>query len=183
MPMDRQCLVFEIDRVPENGMVLDRVIDGGLFDIEDEDITLNQDVELKGELKRVRRDILFYARVGTEATVRCSRCLGTFSQNVKCDAKAQFKPKEEAIQSEAEIELRAEDCEIEYYEGETISLAEVVRDAILLSFTTMVLCKDDCQGLCSQCGANLNLAPCTCSLDEVVDPRFEKLRLLKEKLK
>lgn len=36
------------------------------------------------------------------------------------------------------------------------------------------LCREDCAGLCPECGANLNQAPCGCS-HEKYDPRMEKL--------
>jgi len=183
VPMDRQRLVFEIDKLPEAGMKLERVIEGELFDIEGEDVSLNESVKLKGELKKVRRDVLFSASIETVATVCCSRCLQATPQSVRCMVKAQFKPKAEDIQSDSEIELSSEDCEIEYFEGDVISLVDVVRDGILLSFPAMVLCQENCQGLCPQCGANLNLNSCSCGMDAVVDPRFEKLKQLKEKLK
>jgi uncharacterized protein len=148
VPMDRQRLVFEIDKIPEAGMKLDRVIDGELFDIEGEDVSLNENVKLKGELKKVRRDVLFSASVETVATVCCSRCLQEAPQSVRCMVKAQFKPKAEDIQTDSEVEITSEDCEIEYYEGDVISLVAVVRDGILLSFPTMILCQENCQGLC-----------------------------------
>ena len=43
------------------------------------------------------------------------------------------------------------------------------------------LCKPDCAGLCSNCGANLNEGPCNCDKEDV-DPRFAALRSLKNEL-
>ena len=51
---------------------------------------------------------------------------------------------------------------------------------IVMSLPTKVLCKDDCRGLCSVCGKNLNEGDCGCSKSEV-DPRLAALaELLKE---
>jgi uncharacterized protein len=37
------------------------------------------------------------------------------------------------------------------------------------------LCRADCQGLCPACGANRNVAPCTCA-PKPPDPRLAVLR-------
>jgi len=45
---------------------------------------------------------------------------------------------------------------------EELDVSTEVRDAILLSLPTKSLCREDCRGLCPNCGANLNLEPCRC---------------------
>jgi len=61
-----------------------------------------------------------------------------------------------------------------------IDLAPLMRELSLLSLPIKVLCKPDCQGLCQECGANLNLGDCGCAADEI-DPRFAILgSLLKD---
>ncbi|MFB3072964.1 MAG: DUF177 domain-containing protein [bacterium] len=42
------------------------------------------------------------------------------------------------------------------------------------------LCHPDCKGLCSSCGSNRNLVPCSCSAEEV-DERFAALKQLQER--
>ena len=42
------------------------------------------------------------------------------------------------------------------------------------------LCADDCQGLCAQCGRNLNEGDCDCVRDET-DSRWGPLKELLEK--
>ncbi len=58
-----------------------------------------------------------------------------------------------------------------------IDLAPLVRELCLLSLPTKVLCRPDCQGLCQECGANLNEGDCGCAGDEI-DPRLAALRQL-----
>jgi uncharacterized protein len=58
-----------------------------------------------------------------------------------------------------------------------IDLAPLVRELSLLSLPIKVLCRPDCQGLCQECGANLNYGDCDCADDEV-DPRLVVLREL-----
>ena len=51
-----------------------------------------------------------------------------------------------------------------------------------MEFPVRFLCKDDCLGLCSKCGKNLNEGNCECDTKEI-DPRMEPLRKLLEKMK
>jgi uncharacterized protein len=58
-----------------------------------------------------------------------------------------------------------------------IDLAPLVRELSLLSVPIKVLCRPDCQGLCQECGANLNYGDCDCA-EEVIDPRLAALQTL-----
>ena len=58
-----------------------------------------------------------------------------------------------------------------------IDLAPLVRELSLLSLPVKVLCRDDCQGLCQECGANLNDGDCGCDSGEI-DPRLAALQQL-----
>ena len=44
-----------------------------------------------------------------------------------------------------------------------------------------VLCRDECRGLCPQCGQNLNTASCDCA--PPADPRWDALAVLRDGLK
>jgi len=46
-----------------------------------------------------------------------------------------------------------------------------------LSIPMKLLCREDCQGICPGCGANLNQEACRCG-EKPGDPRWEKLREL-----
>jgi uncharacterized protein len=65
----------------------------------------------------------------------------------------------------------------EYVIGEDgfVDLAPLVRELALLELPYLHFCREDCQGLCSHCGQNLNEATCNCQ-EEVIDPRLAALR-------
>ena len=65
-------------------------------------------------------------------------------------------------------------------EGNSLDLDELVVSDILLELPTKLLCKEDCKGLCSSCGRNLNEGKCGCE-EKTVDPRLEVLRQLLDK--
>lgn len=78
-------------------------------------------------------------------------------------------------------EATAPEGETLVFEGETgyIDLGPLVRELSLLELPIQAFCRPDCQGLCVECGANLNESDCGCQADEI-DPRLEKLRSLLE---
>ncbi|MCX6149958.1 MAG: DUF177 domain-containing protein [Ignavibacteriales bacterium] len=65
-------------------------------------------------------------------------------------------------------------------EADKIDLKKDVREFIILSEPMKKLCKEDCKGLCSKCGANLNLESCNCK-EENTENVFSSI--LKQKTK
>ena len=63
-----------------------------------------------------------------------------------------------------------------------LRLEDVVREQVLLTLPGRTLCKEDCKGLCAQCGQNLNEGSCGCH-SEVRDPRWSALAGLATTLK
>jgi uncharacterized protein len=60
---------------------------------------------------------------------------------------------------------------------DTIDLAPLVRDAIVLELPAAPLCREDCAGLCPQCGADRNEGDCGCVAQR--DPRWANLDVLR----
>ena len=67
----------------------------------------------------------------------------------------------------------------EYSIGEDgfLDLAPLVRELTVLEIPIQPICQQDCQGLCIECGQNLNVRDCGCEVD-IVDLRLAKLREL-----
>ena len=51
------------------------------------------------------------------------------------------------------------------YSGHVLELDEAVRTALLLELPSRILCREDCKGLCDQCGQDLNINECSCQKD------------------
>lgn len=47
-------------------------------------------------------------------------------------------------------------------ENDKIDLGKIVDDAVIVNMPVKFLCKDDCKGICPNCGVNLNVADCKC---------------------
>lgn len=58
-----------------------------------------------------------------------------------------------------------------------LDLDELIRSDILLELPTKFLCREDCKGLCPDCGKNLNEGACNCQTHQI-DPRLEVLKKL-----
>jgi len=122
-------------------------------------------------------------KIKTELTLQCSRCLEPFQFPVESKVTAHFIPREEPDKEHSEVELSASDIDLEYYDGNRVDISQPVHDQIFLALPFVSVCRDDCKGLCPECGKNLNRGACGCSQGGTVDPRLEVLRSLKEKLK
>ena len=59
----------------------------------------------------------------------------------------------------------------------SIDLTEDVRDVVTLAIPLKMLCKENCKGLCPQCGVNRNHQTCSHN-DEAVDSRWDGLKKL-----
>lgn len=58
-------------------------------------------------------------------------------------------------------------------ENNVLDLDELINEEIQLFLPAKMLCKDDCKGLCQNCGKNLNYEKCECVKE--VDPRLAAL--------
>jgi uncharacterized protein len=56
-----------------------------------------------------------------------------------------------------------------------------LQEQVLLALPLKIVCRDDCKGLCPQCGKNLNEGPCACVV-QVEDPRWAALKEIRNKL-
>ena len=63
-----------------------------------------------------------------------------------------------------------------------LDIDEQLLEQLEMEFPMRFLCKEDCLGLCSKCGKNLNDGECGCDHKDF-DPRLEPLRKLLEKMK
>ena len=96
----------------------------------------------------------------------CMRCLEPSRSTFAVDAREVDQP------GAADEELDSP-----YGEDEVVDVAAWVRDSLSLTLPAQLLCRDDCAGLCAECGANLNEEPDHAHAAEP-DPRWAKLREL-----
>ena len=101
--------------------------------------------------------------ISCSAVCICDRCMSEYDF---------FKTNELDVPLAAELEDE-ENPDIFLLDGDTLELDEVLETCFILDMDMKFLCREDCKGLCPQCGANLNLGPCACRAD--LDPRMAVL--------
>ncbi|MCS6951241.1 MAG: DUF177 domain-containing protein [Bryobacterales bacterium] len=104
----------------------------------------------------------------------CDRCLEPASFPLDLAFDLFYEPLTSSPRVE-EVELSESDCEVAFYQGEGLELEDVLREQILLALPMRRICREDCKGICPQCGQNRNLAPCACR-PQAVDDRWAALR-------
>jgi uncharacterized protein len=135
-------------------------------------------VELTFDVQKDKDAFRLEGRVRTELELACSRCVDPFRMPVDGAFDLRYLPAS-AMSQEDEREIAADDLDTSYYRDDRIDLNELLREQFYLALPMKPLCRDDCRGLCPQCGANLNLAACGCA-PRWADPRLEPLRALKQ---
>ena len=115
----------------------------------------------------------WHGTIEGDVSMECRRCLGDASAHVSEDAHIIF--------AEAGTEGVEDDPDVFLLDARAteLDLRPVLREQWLLNVPGYVLCRDDCQGLCPTCGANLNLGPCDCA-PVSADLRWEGLRKQRE---
>ena len=137
------------------------------FEFEGEEIRAIEKVDVKGVAISEKDVILIEASIKTKLKLNCSRCLDTFIYPIDIDIEERFTNNKELQDEEGII----------FVEGDTLDLSLIVENSIISTLPIKRLCAEDCKGLCSNCGANLNVENCSC-LDYDVDVRLAKLREL-----
>ncbi len=105
-------------------------------------------------------------RFGAALEGVCMRCLESAAPRFEVDSR-------EVSQPGAGEELSSP-----YVAKEELALAQWARDALALTLPAQIVCREDCAGLCGQCGANLNEDP-EHRHEAAPDPRWAKLGELK----
>lgn len=129
---------------------------------------------------KIIQDIRIQGRLATRLELSCARCLEPVMQDVKREFDLLYRP-QGADAGRDEMSVTDAEAEISYYEGEGILLDDVVREQVLLAAPLKVTCRDDCKGLCPQCGKNLNQEQCSCSVEQE-EPRWAALKEIRSKL-
>ncbi len=127
------------------------------------------DIDLDLRLESVVDGILVSGTATVDVNGECSLCLDPVSETVSADIQELFVFDKAPVGS-------SEDEEDEQYavEDDLIDLEPALRDAVILKLPFQPLCKETCQGLCSECGMRLEEDPG--HHHEVLDPRWNALQ-------
>ena len=103
-----------------------------------------------GRIDVMNREVYVDAKIVFTVAGQCFRCLDDLKKDITADFKEEYseRPTEEQYG----------------YRSGMLDLTCGAEEAILLNLPTTLLCREDCKGLCSSCGANLNEGDCSCEM-------------------
>jgi uncharacterized protein len=181
-------MIIEIHELERHPIDFEERIAPGTIDL-GPDFHQSQDLSTTGRAQLVRElhgkhhainDIRIAGELWSQVEVACARCLEAIVKNVNRKFDLLYRPQGSDAGRE-QLSVTAAEAEIGYYEGDGLLLEDVLREQLLLALPLKAICRDDCKGLCPQCGRNLNQEQCNCA-DPREDPRWSALKDAREKL-
>ena len=126
-------------------------------------------IELDVRLEAVLEGVLATGTATVPLRGECARCLDPIASTFEADFQELF------VYDDTRSGGNADDDELRL-EGDLIDLEPVLRDAVVLALPLSPLCRDDCPGLCPDCGVRLADAEPGHHHDDAVDPRWAALQ-------
>lgn len=103
----------------------------------------------------------------TRAILTCSRCLSPFEMVLTGEWTQEFTNRED----------RADEEKIRFVREDHLDLTPCIWEAVLLDLPYAPVCREDCKGLCPECGVDRNKEICSCRTERI-DPRLAVLKEL-----
>jgi len=125
------------------------------------------ELALQARLESVSDGVLVTASVRVDLAGECARCLDALDREIEVNVQELF------VYDLAEAKAAGDEDAVGL-DGDLLDLEPAVRDAVVLALPVAPLCRDDCPGLCSECGAHLADDPG--HQHEAVDPRWAALQ-------
>ena len=126
-------------------------------------------LRITGRVRNMAGAMLLNAKLSCVLSLVCDRCAQPFEREKTVEY-------ETLLASEL---ANGESDDIVLLDGDgELDLDGLMEEVFLLEMDTKNLCSEDCKGLCSGCGADLNREGCRCKKE--IDPRLAKLARLLE---
>lgn len=131
-------------------------------DILPEEQSFVDEISVNGIVTNVGTGLLVKGVIESTVVDICARCLADLT-------------KEQSVDFSEEYFSQGEEEDFYKYDGDFLDIRELVRELLLMEKPVKSLCREDCKGLCTVCGQNLNEILCSCDR-ETIDPRLANLK-------
>ncbi len=136
-------------------------------------IPQGQPIELELRLESVVEGVLVTGSVRAVATGACVRCLDPVHREVDGGFQELFAYADRSAHHKL-VGADVDETEDYQLEGDLLNLEPVLRDTVVPALPFKPVCRADCPGLCSECGAHLAGDPA--HHHDVIDPRWSALQ-------
>jgi len=132
-------------------------------------------------------DVYLEGEIEGALEFECSRCLARYGHRLREAFRLVLEPAGSRIPADPEAVAvldrdglcLGDEFETGWYRGGEIRLDSVCLEVISLALPVKPLCREDCAGLCAQCGADLNGGACGCKEARPPSP-FDVLAALRD---
>lgn len=170
-------MIIDLSRTTKETIDFEKTFAPDELDL-DEQTSMSEPLSARGNIRRRGEEAFLRGTIKGGVSVNCSRCLKEAVVPVETEISAHLVTLEQYTAQKAERLNDEEDFQTEVYDGVNVNLAEIVREQILVDLPVKNVCREDCRGLCPQCGTNLNEQECSCPQNDI-DPRWAALKNLK----
>ena len=173
-----------------NEPISKETVQAALDDVKGETLRAEEGFKLKAHLQKVGEGVLLKGEFTAKVVAPCKRCnvdvalslpqsftLNLVNANLAADFGVDDEGEDDAV-TERNGSFNLDLAEQDTFDGKVVDLDPIVREQILLALPMTTVCKDDCKGLCTVCGQNLNEKKCGCDT-HVIDPRLAALKDIK----
>jgi len=130
-----------IKDIPNEGLNIDATVASHEIGLNDDIFKCLSPLAIKARIEKADDAVLAKVEVKATYEVSCARCLEPIVQ-------------ERADQFDLYFELTPQ--------LEQIDMGEEIRQEVVIVLSGIMLCHNECQGICPDCGVNLNKEACRC---------------------
>jgi uncharacterized protein len=142
----------------------------------DERVSLSAPADVTGNVRLSGNQVFVNGHIDTRVQVECDRCLKPVELPVNADFKLEY-ISDSDYESSQMAELTEDAMLVSVFDGAALDVDEIVKEQILLTVPTRMLCREDCKGICPDCGTDRNTGECDCVTNDI-DPRWAALKKL-----
>jgi len=135
---EREQMKIQVNRIPFEGVREETTYDPKALDIERFDAHLEDPITLSSFISRAEGALVVQADIQGVVQLHCARCLATFERPLHTKTILSY----------------------EVAPTDVVDITEDIRQEIILAYPMIPICQEDCKGLCSVCGENLNVRSC-----------------------
>jgi uncharacterized protein len=183
---------FHLTEIPEEGLSVACEVAPVDLGLTPEEVRVIGDLAVSLDIAMAGKRIDVNGRLNGTFRRQCVRCLKEFDETVEvplaaeyaCDPPVKRPPKHPVSDARPADRQRGEDdgLDEEVYPcaGDRLEVADMLREHVILSIPMQPLCREDCLGLCPECGQDRNETACACAEQGRTNP-FAVLRQLQKK--
>jgi DUF177 domain-containing protein len=171
-------LLLDVGQMRDPEARIERTFAAGVLPTDQSICRITAPVALSVVVRKDRMQFRLAGRLKTSIELTCSRCLDNFELAVDEPFDVLYLPHTPAGPGEERM-VEDDDLSTAFYEDNVIDLGQLMQEQCYLAVPMKPLCKEECQGLCPECGTNFNIASCECR-QTWVDPRLAVLDQLRK---